>query len=213
MRAKARNAIYARTLGTSKKMEKLLTHITKDINLTEIEEALLISKVKKRTYLKGQYILQAGDICRFQTFIIAGKVRTFYLDNNGNEHIIAFGIENWWVGDICSFATQTPAEFNTQCLEKTTVIQISHKNMERLYLEIPKLERYFRIIIQSAYGSMSKRLVRNHSMSAKERYLLFMNSYPEIAQRVPQYMIASYLGITKEFLSHLRKQIAQEAKS
>jgi CRP-like cAMP-binding protein len=82
-----------------------------------------------------------------------------------------------------------------------------------LYHEIPKWERYFRIIIQAAYGSMSKRVVRNHSMSAKERYLLFINSYPEIAQRVPQYMIASYLGITKEFLSHLRKQISKEGKS
>ena len=194
-------------------MNKLLTHIKKDIKLTESEEVILMSKVKERIYLKGQYILQAGDICRFQTFIIAGKVRTFHLDNNGNEHIISFGIENWWVGDICSFATQTPAEFNTQCLEKTTVIQISHENMERLYLEIPKLERYFRIIIQAFYGSMSKRVIRNHSMTAKERYLLFFNAYPEIAQRVPQYMIASYLGITKEFLSHLRNQISKEAKS
>jgi CRP-like cAMP-binding protein len=85
--------------------------------------------------------------------------------------------------------------------------------MEQLYNEVPKFERYFRIIIQAAYGNMSKRLVRNHSMSAKERYLLFINSYPEIAQRVPQYMIASYLGITKEFLSHIRKQISEEAKS
>lgn len=194
-------------------MKKLLTHITKDINLTEIEVALLISKIKKRTYLKGQYILQSGDICKNQTFILSGKVRTFYLDDNGNEHIVAFGVENWWVGDISSFSTQTPAEFNTQCLEKTTVAQISYENMEGLYHKIPKLERYFRIMIQSAYGNMSKRLVRNHSMSAKERYLLFINSYPEIVQRVPQYMIASYLGITKEFLSHLRKQIAEEAKS
>ena len=194
-------------------MNKLITHIKKDISLTKEEEDLLLSKVNHRTYLKGQYILQAGDICKFQTFIFSGKVRTFYLDNNGNEHIVAFGIENWWVGDICSFATQTPAEFNTQCLEKTTVVQISHDNMEQLYSEIPKLERYFRIIIQAAYGNMSKRLVRNHSMSAKERYLQFINSYPEIAQRVPQYMIASYLGITKEFLSHLRKQISEEEKS
>jgi CRP-like cAMP-binding protein len=194
-------------------MNKLLTHIKKGIKLTESEEAQLLSKVKQRTYLKGQYILQAGDVCRFQTFIISGKVRTFYLDHSGNEHIVAFGIENWWVGDICSFATQTPAEFNTECLEKTIVLQISYENMEQLYNEVPKFERYFRIIIQAAYGNMSKRLVRNHSMSAKERYLLFINSYPEIAQRVPQYMIASYLGITKEFLSHIRKQISEEAKS
>ncbi len=194
-------------------MKKLLIHIKKDIKLTESEEHYLQSKVVQRTFLKGQYILQAGDVCKNQTFIYSGKVRTFYLDNNGNEHIIAFGIENWWVGDICSFVTQTPAEFNTQCLEKTTVVQISYEDMEQLYDEIPKLERYFRIIIQTAYGNMSKRVIRNHSMTAKERYLLFINSFPETAQRVPQYMIASYLGITKEFLSNIRKQISEEIKS
>ena len=194
-------------------MNIFLQHLQKNITLTSEEKSIIVSKIKHRKYLKGQYILQAGDVCRYQSFIISGKIRTFYLDDNGNEHIVSFGIENWWVGDIYSFATQTPAEFNTQCLEKTTVVQISQENMELLYHEIPKWERYFRIIIQAAYGSMSKRVVRNHSMSAKERYLLFINSYPEIAQRVPQYMIASYLGITKEFLSHLRKQISKEGKS
>ena len=181
--------------------------------LTEEEKILLAPKLKQRTYLKGQYIVQEGDVYKYQTFILSGKARTFYLDDNGNEHIVAFGIENWWVGDICSFTTQTPAEFNTHCLEKTTVIQIAYDDMEQLYIDVPKFERYFRLIIQKAYGNMSKRIVRNHSMSAKERYLLFTKTYPEIVQRVPQYMIASYLGITKEFLSTIRKQLAQEAKS
>ena len=195
------------------KFEDVLEHIREKVNLTESEESILVAKLKKRTYLKGQYIVQGGDVCKFQTFIQLGKVRTFYLDDNGNEHIIAFGIEGWWVGDICSFTTQTPAEFNTQCLENTTVLQLSYEDMEQLYIDIPKLDRYFRIIIQKAYGNMSKRIVRNHSMSAKERYLLFIESYPEIAHRVPQYMIASYLGITKEFLSNIRKQIASKSKS
>jgi len=193
--------------------KNVLIHINKKINLLESETSILVSKLKERTYLKNQYIVQAGDICKHQTFVLSGKVRTFYLDDNGNEHIVAFGIENWWVGDICSFTTQTPAEFNTQCLDKTTVVQISYENMEQLYADIPKLERYFRIIIQKAYGNMSKRIIRNHSMSAKERYLLFSETYPEIVQLVPQYMIASYLGITKEFLSHIRSQIAKEVKS
>ncbi|MGK0366182.1 MAG: CRP-like cAMP-binding protein [Saprospiraceae bacterium] len=191
----------------------ILTHLKNKINLTDSEEATLATKLKHRMYLKGQYIVQGGDICRYQTFIISGKARTFYLDDNGNEHIIAFGIENWWVGDICSFTTQTPAEFNTQCLENTSVVQIPYDDMEQLYLDIPKLERYFRIIIQKAYGNMSKRIIRHHSLSAKERYILFNEASPEIVQRVPQYMIASYLGITKEFLSSIRKQIANEAKS
>jgi len=188
--------------------KSILAHINNKVSLTESEESTIISKLQKRTYLKGQYIVQGGDISRFQTFILSGKVRTFYLDDNGNEHIVAFGIEEWWVGDICSFTTQTPAEFNTECLENTTVAQLSFEDMEQLYNDVPKLDRYFRVIVQKAYANMTKRIIRNHSMSAKERYLLFINSYPEIARRVPQYMIASYLGITKEFLSTIRKQIA-----
>ena len=194
-------------------VNKLIHNIKDKVILNENETAILASKLKQRTYLKGQYIVQEGDTYKYQTFIISGKVKTFYVDKDGNEHIVAFGVENWWVGDICSFTTQTPAEFNTQCLEKTTVVQISYDDMEELYRTIPKLERYFRIIIQKAYGNVTKRIVRNHSMSAKERYLLFTESYPEIAQGVPQYMIASYLGITKEFLSRMRKQMADEAKS
>ncbi len=193
--------------------ERVLKHIKQIVRLTEKEESILVGKLKNRTYLKGQYIVQGGDICKYQTFILSGKVRTFYLDDNGNEHIIAFGIEDWWVGDICSFTTQTPAEFNTQCLEKTTVVQLSYEEMELLYNEIPSLDRYFRLIIQKAYGNMSKRIVHNHSMTAKDRYLLFIESYPEIVHRVPQYMIASYLGITKEFLSNIRKQLLDNAKS
>jgi len=195
--------------GIKNLMKILLDHLSQHIQLTEVEEALIVSKLKQRTYLKGQYIVQEGDVYKYQTLILSGKARTFYLDDNGNEHIVAFGIEHWWVGDICSFTTQTPAEFNCQCLEKTTVVQIAYPDMEQLYIDVPKLDRYFRVIIQKAYGNMSKRIIRNHSMSAKERYLLFLESYPNIAQRVPQYMIASYLGITKEFLSTIRKQIAK----
>ena len=194
-------------------MKVFLQYLKRYINLTEKEESILISKLKNRTYLKNQYIVQSGDVCRYQTFIISGKVRTFYLDDNGNEHIVSFGIENWWVGDICSFSTQAPGEFNTQCLENTKVVQISYDDMEQLYIDIPKFERFFRKIIQKAYGNMSKRIVRNHSLSAKERYLLFSDEYPNIVQRVPQYMIASYLGITKEFLSNIKNQISKESKS
>lgn len=187
--------------------EKLIEHLRQKINLTENEASIIVSKLKSRTYLKGQYIVQEGDVCKYQTFVLSGKVRTFYLDENGNEHIIAFGIENWWIGDICSFTSQTPAEFNTHCLENTTVLQITYKDMQELYDLVPQLDRFFRLIIQKAYGNMSKRIVRNHSMSAKDRYAVFADTYPEIVNRVPQYMVASYLGITKEFLSKIRKEL------
>ncbi len=194
-------------------MDKLIQYINKHISLTAEEEGLLLSKLKRRTYLKGQYVSQSGDISKHYNFIESGKTRTFYLDDNGNEHIVAFGIENYWIGDLGSIISQTPADFNVQCLDKTTVIQIACNQLEQLYHDIPKLERYFRITVQNAYVNAQKRIVRNFSLSAQERYLLFLEEQAEIAQRVPQYMIASYLGITKEFLSHLRNQIAKDAKS
>ncbi len=192
--------------------KNVLNHISNKVPLTEEEENIIASKLKLKHYLKGQYIIQEGDVNRHQVFVVSGKVRTFYLDQSGKEHIVAFGIENWWTGDICSFSTQTPAEFNTQCIDKTTVVRISYDDMEQLYSEVPKLERYFRIILQAAYGSMTKRIIRNHSMPAKERYVLFTETYPEIVQQVPQYMIASYLGITKEFLSNIRSQLSDTSK-
>jgi len=121
-----------------------------------------------------------------------------------------FSIKNWWSADISSFLTQTPANYNIKCLENTEVIQIPYSVTEKLYMEIPKLERFFRIIFQNSIVAFEKRLIRNFSMTAKERYLHFKKQYPKIEQRVPQYMIASYLGITKEFLSKIRSQLIME---
>ena len=190
-------------------MEVFLNYIRKYIDLTREEEMLLASKLLKRTYLKGQYIGQEGDVTRHSTFIVKGTIRTFFLDDNGNEHIISFGIENWWAGDLGSMITQKPADFNVQCLEKTEVIQMPMEDLEYLYSAIPNLERFFRLLIERAYVSTQKRIVRNYSLSAKDRYLIFCEEYPDIVARVPQYMVASYLGITKEFLSNIRSQIAK----
>ena len=127
---------------------------------------------------------QGGDICRYNTFVVSGKVRTFCLNDNGNEHIIAFGIENWWVGDLGSFITQAPADFNVQCLENTEVIQLSYNDLQVLYKDIPQLERFFRLIIQKTSVNSQSRIVRNYSLSARERYLLFLEEYPEIGLSV-----------------------------
>ena len=128
----------------------------------------------------------------------------FILDNDGQELIVMFAIENWWTGDLGSFITQTPADYNVQCLENCVLAQVSYEDLQQLYLQVPKLERFFRIIIQRAFVAAQKRLINNLSLSAKERYLQFREEYPQVEQRVPQYMIASYLGITKEFLSKIR---------
>ena len=187
----------------------LLNYINKYIHLTVEEEAILLSKVVHRNYLKDQYISQQGDICKSVNFIIAGCTKTFYIDLEGQEHIVMFSIEDWWTSDLGSFITQTPADFNVQCIERTTLIQFTYDNLEALYKEIPKLERLFRKIVERAFAASQKRIIRNFSLTAKERYQFFKKSNPEIDQRVPQYMIASYLGVTKEFLSKIKSQIIQ----
>lgn len=190
--------------------QPLLIYINKYISLTEEETLFLISKVTFRKYLKGQYIVQQGDICKKQCFIISGCTKTFYMDAGGQEHIVLFAIEDWWTSDMGSFITQAPADFNVQCIENTELIQIMYEDNEEILREIPKLERFFRKIVESAYAASQKRIIRSFSLTAKEQYLFFKEQYPTIEQRVPQYMIASYLGITKEFFSKIKSQLAIE---
>ena len=190
--------------------QPLLNHIANYISLTSQEESILLSKIKYRKYLKGQFVVQQGDICKYLSFVQIGCLKTFHIDKDGQEHIIRFAIENWWTADLGSFITQTAADCNVQCLENTEVIQFSGEKLEQLYIEIPQLERFFRIIFQKAFVFSEKRVIRNFSLSAKECYLLFREQYPQIEQRVPQYMIASYLGITKELLSKIRNQLMHE---
>ena len=189
--------------------KSLLDYIKKHIDLTVEEETLLFSKIIHRNYLKDQYLVQQGDVCKSVSFIISGCTKTFYMDTEGQEHIVMFSIENWWTSDLGSFITQSPADYNVQCLENTQLFQFTYDILEELYIEIPKLERLFRKIVEPAFVASQKRIIRNFSLSAKERYLIFEETYPKIEQRVPQYMIASYLGITKEFLSKIKSQIIQ----
>lgn len=187
----------------------LLDYIKKHIDLTVEEETLFFSKITHRNYLKDQYIVQQGNVCRSVGFIISGCTKTFYMDKEGQEHIVMFSIEDWWTSDLGSFISQTPADYNVQCTENTQLIQFTYDTLEELYIKIPKLERLFRKIVERAFVAAQKRIIKNFSLSAKERYIIFKNTYPKIEQRVPQYMIASYLGITKEFLSKVKSQIIQ----
>lgn len=187
-----------------------LDYINKYIILSYEEETILLSKIVHRKYLKDQYIVQQGDICKSVNFIISGCTKTFYMDLEGQEHIVMFSIEDWWTSDLGSFITQTPADFNLQCIENTELIQFTYENLEYLYKEIPNLERLFRKIVERAFVASQKRIIRNFSLTAKERYQIFKKTYPKIEQRVPQYMIASYLGITKEFLSKIKSQLIHD---
>lgn len=190
--------------------EALLNYVNRIVPLSQEEEDILLSRVRTRKYLKGQFMVQQGDICSFSAFVVKGCSKTFYLDDEGNEHVVMFSIEDWWTSDLASFSTQTPSDFNVQCLENTEVVLFPYETHEQLLSEVPKLERFFRKIIERALVASQKRIVRNLSMSARDRYLYFRKQYPKIEQRVPQYLIASYLGITKEFLSKIKSQLIQE---
>lgn len=188
-------------------MHPLLKYITTSIPLSDQEQHLLISEVKERTYLKGQYILQQGDHCKFLNFVVSGTTKTFHTDLEGKEHIFRFAIENWWASDLPSFFDQKVSNTSIQCLENTKVIQISLQSLEKLYEEIPQLERFFRHLFQRIAISLEKRIINNLSFPAKEKYILFREEYAAFEQRIPQYMIASYLGISKQYLSEIKAQL------
>ncbi len=191
-------------------LESLLKYISNYVHLTEEEVVFLESKIIIRNYLKGQYVVQQGDVCKHQCFVLSGCTKTFYVDKEGQEHILMFSIEDWWTSDMGSFVTQTPADFNIQCLENSKLAMFSYDSTEELFIKVPKLERFFRQIIEKGFVASQKRIVRSFSLSAKEQYIYFREQYPEIEQRIPQYMVASYLGITKEFLSKIKSQLSLE---
>lgn len=185
----------------------LLNYINQYVTLSSQEELIISSNIHYRKYKKGQYIVQQGDICKYESFILSGCLKTYFVDQEGQEHVVMFAVEDWWTADLGSFITKTPSDYNVQCLEDTELLQFSYETLENLYIQVPKLERFFRIIIQKAYVSLEKRVIRNFSLPAKDRYIIFKEQYPAIEQRVPQYLVASYLGITKEFLSKIKKEL------
>ncbi len=187
-------------------IEPLLGYFQNLIPLNKEEKQLVFDLFKPRLYRKRQYVLQSGDVCNQFNFIVRGCVRMYKVDDKGNTHIIQFASENWWLSDIGSFHERTPSELNIDALEDTMVLQISHDNLLSLYIQAPKFDRIFRVLIENSFVSLQKRLLQNISSSAEERYLSFIESYSHLANRIPQTQIASFLGITPEFLSRLRNK-------
>lgn len=151
--------------------------------------------------------MRNGEICRTDNYIISGTLKAFCINaDTGNEEILYFAIDDWWATDMESFRQQEPSIYNIQALEKTELLQISFHSFQKMLEQIPALERYFRIILESYLGALQKRIIYNHIYNAEQRYLDFLQNYPNIAARIPQYLIASYLGISAEFLSRIRKK-------
>lgn len=188
----------------------LFDQIRNHVTLTDADEALLRERIGIRRYRKGQFVVQHGDVCRHESYVVNGCLQQFFTDADGNDHVVMFATEGWWIADLESFLNGTPARFNVECLEDCVLAQFESTVLEELYVRIPALERFFRIIIQRAYISSQRRVVENVSMPAKDRYQAFAERYPLLIQRLPQYRIASYLGMSREFLSKVRKQLLDD---
>lgn len=185
----------------------LLKNITSKIHLTNEEIAILETFWREKIIEKGEYLVHNGDVCKYDSFVISGAFKTFYIHpETGKEEILSFAIEDWWATDLDSFCNQTASIYNIQALEKSVVMQISHFQFNELVKTIPKMEHYFRIILQGHNASIHKRIILANAFSAEERYHDFIKKYPRMVQKIPQYLIASYLGITPEFLSKLRSK-------
>jgi len=176
------------------------------INKAELDYFTSLFQVKKLR--KRQYFLQEGDICRYQAFVQQGLLRSYTIDAKGNEHILQFASEGWWMADLSSYLTGEPSFLTMDALEDSTLLLLPRQSWEEAMKKIPALEHYFRIIIQNNLVATQKRLLQSLAESAESKYNRFLQTYPDCVSRVPQHMIASYLGITRETLSRIRRQMA-----
>lgn len=184
----------------------LIDHVRKFISLSDEDGAKVIDFFQVKKVKKKENLLLTGEVCKHNYFVVKGCLRLFFIDEKGVEQTIQFAIENWWLSDYMSFQNQLPADFYIQSVELTELLSISHTDQEELLLKVPQLERYFRLVYQKAYAASQLRLKFQHNYSKEEQYKNFSKRFPEFIQRVPQYLLASYLGFTPEYLSEIRKK-------
>ncbi len=182
----------------------LFQHIEKFITLEPSEIDTLESYLSLSCIKKKDHVLKEGQVCDTMYFIAKGCMRQYIINSRGSEQTLQFGIENWWITDYLSYHNHVPSHFYIQAVENTEVIAIEKSVLESLLVEIPKLERYFRIVSQKSFGAAQMRIKFLFTMSAEERYHHFNDLNPEFVQRVPQYMLASYLDFSAEFMSKIR---------
>lgn len=185
-------------------MHPLIVHIRRFVPLSDAEALRVTDALETVTIKKKAHLLEPGQSCRANHFIVKGCFRLYMVDENGSEQTVQFGIENWWITDYTGLESGRPATFYLQAIETSEVALLKKSAQEDLFAEIPALERYFRLIVQRAYAASLNRIQYLFSMSGEERYRHMSAALPEFVQRVPQYMLASYLGFTPEFLSKIR---------
>lgn len=180
------------------------------VSLSDETEQIIKQYLAPKKIRKKQYLLQEGDICKVLAFVEKGALREYSVDEQGNEHIIQFAVEGWTISDLYSFLTGEPAVYNIDAMEDSELVLISKSAHEELLLKVPQYETYIRLQITGAYLAMQRRLTSIISSATEDRYTHFSSLYPEIVQRVPQHMIASYMGLKPETLSRVRKRLSDK---
>jgi CRP-like cAMP-binding protein len=188
--------------------ELLFQKLDDKISLTEEEKTICKSFFIPKKLRKKQYLLQEGDACKYLSFVEKGILRSYTIDPKGNEHILQFAFEGWWINDEYSFLTGEPSTLTIDALEDCELLLLTKQAEEQLLEQIPKFERFFRILLQNHLISLQRRIASSLSQSAEVRYSELIQACPTLPQRIPQHMLASFLGITPETLSRIRKQMA-----
>ncbi|NHM08276.1 Crp/Fnr family transcriptional regulator [Flavobacterium sp. CYK-4] len=191
-------------------MDRILQNISRIVALTPQEQELFLSKIETRDYKAKTLILNAGEICQYSYFVNSGILRSFNINDNIVEHVLAFACHGWWISDMYSLLSQKPGNLFIEVLEDAEVVLLSKENQEQLYLEIPKLERFFRILTENSLVAHQERLMDNLSLSAEDRFEKFCSKYPTLIQKVPQKHIASYIGVTPEFFSKMKARLLKK---
>lgn len=188
--------------------ELLKQNIAAHISLSVIEMEEFCNLFECHTIKKKSFLLQEGEVCKFEGFVTKGLFRVYHIDQNGFEQVLYFAIENWWITDIDSFTNKKPSQLFIEALEDSEVLLISKKDKEFAYSNLPKIEKLFRVMTQKTHVALQRRMIDNLSKTAESRYIEFAEKYPQLIQRLSNIQVAAYLGITNVFLSNIRKKIA-----
>jgi CRP-like cAMP-binding protein len=191
-------------------MPLLLDNISKFITLNDDEKQFLLSKTETIQVKAKTLLLQAGEISKYTYFVNSGILRSFNINDHIIEHVLHFACEGWWIGDMYSYITEKPGNLFIEVVEDAELIRISKENHQILYQEIPKLECFFRILVENSLVAHQERLMDNMSLTAEERFEKFCSKYPTLIQRVPQKQIASYIGVTPEFFSKMKARLLKK---
>jgi CRP-like cAMP-binding protein len=190
--------------------ELILHNIAKHVVLAPAEQAHFLSLLTAKKIKKKQFLLRENEVCRNSAFVVLGCLRGYTVDTNGFEHILQFAPPDWWIADMYSLISGLPGHLNIDALEDTEVLLLSKKKQEKLYYEIPKFERFFRIITENSLVANRQRVIDNLSLSAQQRYEQFCGHYPTLINRLPQKQVAAYIGVTPEFLSKMRGDLQRK---